>query len=172
MPGATFPGTSELPDTLPPTSVPVADARTRDHAGAANADALLAKPLIRHEYFNAVRRFLPLPKRQTERVPINLRFAYSLDGRRAQAFSRDISQSGAFIKSDRPVPLGKRIQLCFSLPGEGEIHCDAVVRFVTPSNGASRIGGFGIEFDGMNDEAVAQLEEFVERQLHRPLLSL
>lgn len=157
------PATSSIPLIL------LADPELREEAGRARADALLAKPVPRREYYDAVRRFIPLPNRRSRRVPINLRFTWSCDGRLNQAFTRDVSLEGAFIKSDRPLPVGELFVLHFSLPGTSEVlSCDAVVRYVTPRNGGGAdLAGFGIEFVSMPDPVTALLELFVASKLAR-----
>lgn len=151
----------------------VADPTLHGEARAANADALLDKPLVRGEYFNAVRRFIPLPKRRTERIAANLRFTYDVGGHQGQAFSRDISPSGAFIKSDRVLPVGTRLTVRFCLPGTWDaLQCTAIVRFNSQGTGhPAPLGGFGIEFEGLGEDDAERLDVFLARQLERPLLA-
>jgi CheY-like chemotaxis protein len=141
----------------------VIDPELHAEAGDADVDALLDKPLVRREYFNVVRRFVPLPKRRTQRAAVNLRFTYRLEGRTGQAFTRDISQNGAFLKSDVPASLGSRMEVEFSLPGAWDpLNCEAIVRSSPQRIPHHSQTGFGIEFDGMSDEDADRLEEFID----------
>jgi uncharacterized protein (TIGR02266 family) len=163
----TDPATRAIPLILVAAPEMVSQARE------AHADALLDKPLTRRELFQAVQRFLPLPRRRTQRLYINLRFTFRTGERLGQAFSRDLSQGGAFLKTDRILALGSRLELGFSLPGIWEeIRCHAVVRsstFAEPSSG--HLSGVGVEFEDLTDEQAEMLDAFIERHLRRPLLS-
>jgi len=147
----------------------VIDPELHVEAGNAEADALLDKPLVRREYFNVVRRFVPLPKRRTQRAAVNLRFSYRIDGRTGQAFTRDISQNGAFLKSDVPAKLGERLEVQFSLPGTWDpLSCAAVVRSSPRRTPHHAQAGFGIEFDEMSDDDADRLEAFIDHHNDHP----
>jgi len=129
------------------------------------ADVVLGKPLERREFFDAVRRFIPLPSRRTPRVTINLRFRYTADGHRVQAFSRDLSVRGAYLKTDRTLPLGTRLVLQFCLPGlADEMRCIGVVRNTCSATRSTEPGGFGIEFDDLSDRDRERLAAFIDQQ--------
>jgi len=153
----THPRTRKIP------LIVVAEAELHSGIAAIHAEALLKKPLDRREYFDAVRRFLPMPARSSRRTPVNLRFLYRIDGRDAQAFSREVSLSGAFIKSDCPPPLGSRLNVEFNIPGRwNPVRTSAIVRSGPMSAEGSGSGGFGIEFDGMKEDDAARLGQFIE----------
>lgn len=138
----------------------------RREAGEARADALLEKPLGRRELYQAVQRFIPLPRRRWRRLVTNLRFTFEIEGQTFQAFSRDVSERGVFLKTDRLPPLGSRLTLCFRLPGSwSEIRCTGQVRNTTA--GDDRIGGIGIEFEGLGDTDRDRLDGFIRRQISR-----
>ena len=144
---------------------------TPDLQGAgelARADILLEKPLARGELFRAVRRFLPLPDRSGLRLATNLRFIFTVGGQEFQAFSRDVSASGAFLKTDRIPPLGTKVEVCFRLPGSwNEIRCTGHVRDTASGEGHGQVGGIGVEFDTMDDVDREMLENFIERHTRR-----
>ena len=141
----------------------------RKEARAAKADALLDKPLVNREFYKAVRRFVPLPKRRNQRAGVNLRFTYRAGDKVGQAFSRDVSRNGAFLKTDRIPPLGTRLDLRFTLPGAWEeISCRALVRITARCESQpSQLSGFGIEFDELRAEDAELLEQFIARHLRR-----
>lgn len=77
----------------------------------------------------------------------------------------NISRSGAFIRTDDPLPIGTRVQLRFSLlldeietiEGEGE-----VVR-VEPARGASK-AGMGVVFTSLTSHSKKLLERLMTRR--------
>ena len=143
-----------------------------DAASRTRADVVLGKPIDRREFFDAVRRFVPLPGRQTRRLNVNLRFIFRTEDQVAQAFSRDLSTKGAFLKTDRILPLGTRLDLRFCLPGVyEEVECRGVVRCTSSTRSTGELGGFGLEFEGLSEEQLDLLETFIEHQGCRSILS-
>ena len=146
----------------------VADAGVKSAAAAADPDMLLCKPLVPRLFFEAVRKFVPLPSRRHNRQKLNLRFSYPIEGRWVQAFSRDMSTAGAFLKTDRLAPLGAHLQMEFHLPGQSRgIRCGAIVRAAVPANCDIRNTGLGIEFEGINDVDLERLDTFLNRHQRR-----
>lgn len=159
------PGTRSIPLIL------VAEPELHEHAQQAQADAVLLTPLKRSEFFKAVRRFVPLPKRRHARYGANLRFCFSSSGQSGQAFSRDLSLNGAFLKTDMSLPAGARLDLRFRLPGQPEeIRCRAAVVRATTANDvhAGQMGGFAIEFEEMAETDSERLEQFISLNLGLP----
>ncbi len=139
---------------------------------AARPDALVGKPIVQREYYEAVARFVPLPQRSVVRHAVNLRFLYKVDGVSGQAFSRDLSVQGAFLKTDRTIEPGAHLELQFGIPGQVEpVRCGGVVRSSEPFELNSARAGFGVEFEGIAEIDIERLEDFIERQLDRPLFS-
>jgi two-component system cell cycle response regulator DivK len=143
----------------------VAPEKLRETADQAHPDALLLKPLNTRDLFQAVRRFIPLPERRTQRLHLNLRFMFTVDGWKCQAFSRDISEAGVFLKTDRILPLGTRLDLAFRLPGVwDELTCKGVVRYTSQGDShAGDLSGVGIEFEGLSEAGTEMVATFVER---------
>ena len=140
----------------------------------AGADAVLVKPLLQRAYWEAVRRFVRLPKRRDLRQIVNLRFTYEFQDREWQVFSRDLSMYGAFLKTDHHPPQDSRVRVCFRLPGEANaVACDAIVRRSTPFDlHGHQTAGFAVEFEGLAERDAERLESFVKRHLHRTRFSL
>jgi hypothetical protein len=115
---------------------------------------------------------VPLPDRRHLRYAINLRFTFEFDGQFCQAFSRDISLNGAFLKTDRLLPPGTHLQIGFHLPGDGvRICCGGVVRRVAENEAKHKgVSGLGVEFEGIHDEELGVLEQFIRRHLRRQSL--
>lgn len=143
----------------------VVTAKDARHAVKGIADVVMARPFARREYFEAVRRFIPLPERRTDRVPVNLRFTWTYRDRPRQAFSRDVSSDGVFLRSDVPVPVGASLDLAFLVPGAPRrLVATGVVRFANPGEDG---GGFGIEFLELPDDDQEQLDRFLTGQRGR-----
>ena len=138
-------------------------------AREAAVDTLLCKPLAPKDFFDAVGQYVPLPECRPLRYTINLRFTFALEGRTVQAFSRDISMTGTFLKTDRMLPQGTHLDLTLHLPGpDGEIHCGGVVRRASMDEAHHRnISGIGIEFERIGDEDLARLERFLRGSVAR-----
>jgi uncharacterized protein (TIGR02266 family) len=112
------------------------------------------------------------PSRQRAlRHNVNLRFTYDFDGREWQAFSRDLSRSGVFLKTDHHLPLGARLRLRFNIPGELDaVCCEGSVRRSMPLDPRNvNAAGFAVEFDGLAERDAKRLEEFVRRHAPRRL---
>jgi DNA-binding response OmpR family regulator len=144
-----------------------------DRVREVGPDAILVKPFVRNDLFDAVSRFVRLPRRRNQRFGVNLRFTFRADGTVGQAFSRDLSGRGAFLKTDREFDLGSRLELRFHLPGSRhEIRCEAIVRSTTHADPASgRQSGIGVEFLDITERDFERVETFVAQ--HRspaPLL--
>ena len=148
----------------PPLIVVDEPGRRRD-AEAAGADVVLSRPIVQRQYFDAVRRFVRLPRRRDPRHLINLRFTYETATHEGQAFSRDLSLYGAFLKTDRVVEIGTQVKICFSLPGDPEpITCVAVVRHATrPSPDTHQTAGFAIEFEAVDGDDFTRLDLYIKR---------
>jgi len=143
----------------------------RLEAESSGADAVVFRPLVRREFLEVVRRFLPLAERRSPRYPVHARFTFIHDGGEIQAFSLDLSETGVFLRANRFPPAGATLALRFRLPGdEGEIACDGVVRGSRdPGLGAGGSVGFGVEFQGMEPTDCARLSRFVGERLSRPV---
>jgi CheY-like chemotaxis protein len=139
-------------------------------ARRAGPDALVHRPLVQRQYFETVRRFLPMPERRNPRQPVNLRFRYRIGDEAGQAFTRDLSEFGAFVKTDRVLAPNTRMSVCFCIPGRPEeVRCRAVVRRSVPMTTCQRqLAGFAIVFEEMNEKDRDRLSRFVnDRQPRR-----
>jgi CheY-like chemotaxis protein len=161
------------PETRSTPMIVIVDPAAREEATQVGADAIIDRPIVQSEYFEAVCRFVPLPRRRQVRHAINVRFSYVVRGRFRQAFSRDLSVYGAFLKTDVVVPEGSHIKVDFHIPGEtDEIHCGAVVRRSLPYRPqAQQLAGMAIEFEGIRERDLRRLERFIKRHFQRSVFS-
>jgi CheY-like chemotaxis protein len=141
-----------------------------DRARRCQPTLLLTKPVGRYEFFRAVRRFVPMPARRSARYETNLRFCFRSPELSGQAFSRDVSLVGAFLKTDRLPRHGSRLELAFRLPGDdASIRCRATVVRTAQAGGpcAEPENGFAVEFEELTDADVAHIERYVEHLVGR-----
>jgi uncharacterized protein (TIGR02266 family) len=113
----------------------------------------------------SVLRLITLSGRPAERCKANLRFTFTDAGITSQAFSRDLSLTGAFLKADPAPAAGSELTLRFRLPADrAEIVCTAIVRRVEHDTEQAP-AGFGVEFQGFQPEDRDKLERFIRQQL-------
>jgi len=129
-------------------------------AGRLGAADLVLSPVVPESYFETLARFVDFPRRRAARHAINLRFRFRYGATTGQAFSRDLSPYGAFLKTDRAPELGTRVELSFRLPGEsGQILCSGIAH-----HGPA---GFGVEFTGLDADARLRLARFIDEHAQR-----
>ena len=75
--------------------------------------------------------------------------------------------------SDRALAHGTRLELRFTIPGQGrEIRCRALVRQAAPVQAdAYQAQGVGVEFEGLEAGDQERLQEFIERNTPRGVFS-
>lgn len=88
--------------------------------------------------------------REFVRVAKVLEFEYTSGGRATRARVEDLSEGGAFVATEEPLPEGDEIEFKLTLPGgEDAIHGRAVVVW------RQRAIGMGVRFVGLsNDQRV------------------
>ncbi len=119
----------------------------------------------RGDLLDAVLRWFALAPEPKKRCPANLRFTFAYDGTECQAFSRDLSESGAFLKTDNAPPSGTVLTLRFHVPGDhAEIGCSGIVRRIEHEDDPAPTG-FGVEFRELHSEDGKRLAGFISRQL-------
>ena len=101
---------------------------------------------------------LVIEKRADFRRDCLVSLEYRIDGRSFEGFILDISAFGVFIESDGQFPVGKRIQLSFSLPG-----------YPSQLNLAGKIvwsgsQGFGVKFNSLARGQVRMIRSFSEQE--------
>jgi CheY-like chemotaxis protein len=145
--------------------VVVAAAEAARSARGVGVEATVGRPIVAREYHDAVGRFVRLPKRRLQRRLVNLRVSYRSDTDSGQAFTRDLSVYGAFLKTDLFPPIGTELRVAFTIPGETQpVRCQAVVRrSASIDDGRVSTPGFAIEFCGMDEADVERLGWFLEQ---------
>lgn len=83
-------------------------------------------------------------------------------------FIQNISSGGLFIHTHDPLPIGRELNVRFTVPTiPGPITARAVVRWVRPyaSHAPDSVPGMGVQFlDILPGEAVRAINEFIEKR--------
>jgi uncharacterized protein (TIGR02266 family) len=99
-------------------------------------------------------------RRSSARLPIEMWVEELLEG--SQVFRRagNLSRGGMYLDQTIPIPLGTRVRLRFTLPG------DSVPILVTGeivSISATDALGMGVKFVGVDTEAQARIDAYLSR---------
>ena len=120
---------------------------------------------------------------RTLRIPFIQKAALTVAGRTEHLFLVDLGLLGAFAERASPLPVGERVTLSFTLPGN-EIALTFGCRVAwwhapgAPLVSKSLPPGIGLEFVDRPDEVQRRLERYLEaylrregggRRFHRPL---
>ncbi len=108
--------------------------------------------------------------RQHERAPLRLQLNYrdATGGNFLYEYSRNISDGGIFIETDKPLPEGVRLTVRFQPPGsEDTLEVEGEVAWVNPmrDGDANPNPGMGVRFVEMDDELRATIESIVKAVL-------
>ena len=97
-----------------------------DQAKSSGADAWLCKPLDRHAFLQAGRKFLAVIREH--RQPSFFPLSFSLNGESFAGRCLEISPGGIFIESQADLAAGSEITLSFKLPDSGVTGIECVAR--------------------------------------------
>jgi type IV pilus assembly protein PilZ len=79
-------------------------------------------------------------------------------------YSKDLSQGGIFIQTDKPLKINDVIELKFSLPDIAKVfNVKGEVKWTNTEEGEGLMKGMGIEFKDMSAEDRKMLQEYVHR---------
>ena len=96
-------------------------------------------------------------KRKEDRIPVDLWIEASRDGELYYQRASNLSVGGAFFAQTIPLPVGTRVALKFTLPGdEHEIACAGDIV-------SAKELGMGVHFVSMASADRARLERIIER---------
>ena len=134
------------------------------HAIESGCDEYLTKPLDDTALIRKVEILLGrVGKRRFARVPTSLQVSFENFRGIFFEYTHDISRSGVFIEMDKPLPVGTRLRLSFSLPppySHPIMAFGRVVRVAQPS--ADRPGGMGINFICLDEKSAAVIDELAK----------
>ena len=102
---------------------------------------------VRRELRHAVvEGFVDREKRGSSRNALLLEVRYEGAGVRAETRISDISDTGTYIDTISPLPVGSSLKLRFTLPGGHVIEAEGVVKNSQPQN------GMGVQFINLNPD--------------------
>lgn len=102
-------------------------------------------------------------KRKQPRAVAELRVEYRTVGSFISDYVTNISRGGVFVRTDRPLRIGTRVRLVFSLPGMPfPFDLSGVVRWVQTLAGDAE-PGMGIAFDGIDGRIQKRIQAYVEK---------
>jgi uncharacterized protein (TIGR02266 family) len=141
-----------------------ADDDSRDRCHQAGCDDYMTKPVTQRDFFNKIKKFINLEKRRHPRAPIRIS-ADCMEGEVGyQYYTVDVSQSGMFIDTFKPLPLGAEITIKFSLPRQGApvLVKGTVIRTVPPSHAPEGArSGMGVRFTNLSSEDSEKIRAYV-----------
>jgi hypothetical protein len=116
----------EVPEESGPT-VPIV-ALTGRH-GVSGVDprivGALPRPPGMHDVYRVAQQVLEDTPRATPRIPVHLGARCQRQGKEWRGVVLSLSENGCLLRSPEPLMLGSRLDLCFRLPGIGELSLEA-----------------------------------------------
>ncbi|HXN06292.1 MAG TPA: PilZ domain-containing protein [Nitrospiria bacterium] len=104
-------------------------------------------------------------KPRNVRVPISVRVTYDYHNAYIFGYSKDISKCGIFIQTDKPVAMGGRVMVQFTLPETSHIiKCEGRVSRVFASDlkeAAGQLNGMGVAFSKISTVDEKEIATFI-----------
>lgn len=135
-----------------------------DESRKAGADDFWRKPIREEDFLKGIKKFIAIKERQERRVSIGIQVDYEKDGRNVCAFTKDISSSGMFIITRDTLPVGSDVELTFTLPEVDDAISvrGKVVRELKDKQDGHYVGGMGINFFELQQEAQESIDKFIQ----------
>jgi len=78
-------------------------------------------------------------------------------------YSRDLSEGGLFIQTDKPLAIGEVITLKFTLPNVDKVfEIAGIVRWTNPDSVEGLLKGMGVEFKDVCESDKKLIEDYVK----------
>ncbi len=144
-------------------------ARCRD----AGCDAVVLKPINRHQFLETARNFLDIVDRMAPRIGARLRIRYGGSEQRVLTdYSVNLSTGGVFIESNKLLNIDTPLDLEFEIPGRSEpIRCQGRVAWTNHPDRLQKPNlpaGMGIQFTDLKMENLESLREYIKKELLSP----
>jgi CheY-like chemotaxis protein len=109
---------------------------------AACAWGFVPRPVSRGVLVGTLRRFLPVDERSSRRLPSALPVAFAGGGTGGVSYTRDVSTTGLFLRTARPLDVGTRVRLHVRLHPEdaAPLRTEGLVVRRVAENGATGVG--------------------------------
>ena len=112
------------------------------------------------------RRPVGVERRRTSRVELVVRVDYKTIDELFSEFARNINEGGIFVETESPQPVGTRVELEFKLPGT-DAPLEVIGRVVRIEeggpDGSAECSGMGIEFENLDTDCRAMIDDIVRR---------
>ncbi len=108
-------------------------------------------------------------QRKSLRVATRLSISFASVGEIRQCLMTDLSRGGLFIRTDRPVDLGTRLELNIRIDDNDtlvKVRAEVVTHNIGP-NSRTNERGMGLRFLDMDEDTEKQIGQFYERNLRR-----
>ena len=115
------------------------------------------------QVYGGGRKELEKLRRKEPRVPMEIAIDFWSDSNFYTGFATDISQGGIFIATVDGPPMGREVDLQFSLPEGRKLHILGTVRWVRVANDRTPdiFPGVGVQFLDLPAESAAAIRRFV-----------
>ncbi|MDH3999066.1 MAG: response regulator [Desulfuromonadales bacterium] len=137
-----------------------------EQAISGGADAFLTKPLDRHSFLNAGRKFLPVIREY--RKASFLQLTFFCNGEKFKGKCLDVSSGGIFIESQADIKVGDEITLKLKLPDlASELDCVAKISWLNRKPNPMKPHyphGFGAQFTALPDYARKAISAYSARK--------
>ena len=140
------------------------DPPSRERCAQAGCDDFMTKPVTQRDFFEKIKKFINIEKRRHPRAPLRVSAECLQNEVSYQHYTVDVSQSGMFVETLSPLPLGTELGLRFGLPRQGApvLVKGRVVRTVPPGQASEgNPCGMGIRFTNLSSEDSDKIREFV-----------
>ncbi len=106
-------------------------------------------------------------KRREERISVELKVGYRTIGSFITDYIINISRGGIFINTSKPLPVGTKIRILFSIPDIPlPFDLNGIVRWINPVGHSSHsLPGMGIEFLEVEENVKKRIEKFISQQI-------
>lgn len=141
----------------------------------AGCDDILLKPVNRHKFVAAARRFIGLEDRVAPRVEARIEVRYANGGDELTDYSLNMSTGGLFLETERLLPVETELQVSFNLPDRNDpVRSRARVAWVNEPDRRIKPGlppGMGLQFLDLSLDDLQDVRAFVREHLNRSLPS-
>lgn len=139
----------------------------------AGCDAIVLKPINRHQFLSTAMKFLNITERLSPRVGIRMEVQYGADPQKMLTdYSVNISAGGLFIETNDPLPADTDLTLRFTLPNSGEIiECKGRVAWINHPEKIIKptlAPGLGVQFTDLSIDQMTVLREYIQTQSINP----